>query len=189
MVKATSLEEKKTKDYKIVDFLSSLDISRLGLLNTAQTAPVVPKRSWEQYLREAFSDFSKRTEQFVDKYAFHLGATEIDLCEQLANHSFVSHLNNGFIAQRIASEEGFCQFRYPFLQIATMDHGGNSMLADFIINLKCLAVIVEESLDGKNLTHRQNWQENVAPHVGSGIDAQQSAAADRLKPAAAELGR
>lgn len=185
MVKATSERREEDGERSVADFLREIDARRIALLDAAQPAPVTPRRTWENYIIEAFSGFTRSLEDFVGKYSVHLSAHTIDVCEKLVGHPLLILMSHAPTLRSIQREEGWPDLVFPLLAIAATETEGDSTLNDYLAKLRELVDLVGSVSGGGALTQHQYWRDDVEPAVGSGISAQQGAAADGF--AAAEL--
>lgn len=178
MVKATSEHREEDGERSVAEFLREIDARRIALLDSARPAPVTPRRTWESYIIEAFSGFTRSLEAFVEKYAVHLDAHTIDVCEKLVGHQFLALMSHVPTLRSVQREEGLPDLVFPLLAIAAMETEGDSALNDYLGRLRELVDLVGSASGGDALTHHQHWRDDVEPAVGSGISAQQGAAAD-----------
>lgn len=178
MVKATSEHREEDGERNVAEFLRKIDARRITLLDLAQPAPVTPRRTWENYIIEAFSGFTRSLEAFVEKYAVHLNAHTIDVCEKLVGHPLLDLMSHVPTLRSIQREERLPDLVFPLLGIAAMETEGDSALNDYLGKLRELVDLVGSESGGDALTHHQYWRDDVEPVVGCGISSQQGATAD-----------
>lgn len=174
MVKATSDKRKDDGEGSVSEFIKEIDGRRLVLLDTTQRAPVIPTRSWDSYILEAFGEFTGSLEAFVEKYAVHFDSNTIDMCEKLVNHQLIFLMQNARVVANMNRESGHPEMAFPLLAIAATEVDGVSMLGDYLARLLELVDLVELASEKEALTHYQAWRDDVGPAVGSGIATEQN---------------
>lgn len=171
IVKATSICKQEDGFQDLEEFFRHIDISQASLLDTSLVAPVLPEISWEIYLLSAFEELTKKIQNFIEKYAVHLDFETIELCEKIATHQFVKHLQLNIISNNELINYGVKREDLPpsLSYVSIVYNNKTPIMADYFGLLADLTKLIASTQEDDQFAVYHTWGDGVAPGLGSGL--------------------
>jgi hypothetical protein len=169
LVKATSTVRGQGDEISARELFLLVDTDVIGRMNPELEGPNLPSATWREYFAGENISFSDSINKFIEKYASHLDAGTISLCERVANHTVVWQSKCALVDCGSLLVPGPPSY-YPVFLISCDSTNGVSNLTGYIREIQSLFNIIERAL-GSEIMTSVNWSDNLHPMLGSAIQS------------------
>lgn len=158
--KGVNLVTSQLSNFFNIDFLDNY-----SRFNIFAEAPVVPSRTWMQYLKYEFEKINKDYDSILDKYAIHLDPDMVKVIEDIKTSTFHRH-----ITESLSLIEAT---RLPGHQLAS-DFFGQLMDKEYVLEpyIKSLKQLLRETSKSEIMANffsidDGSWRNDISPKIGS----------------------